>query len=436
MQLEPGAKLSERLTLIAPVGQGGMGNVWIAEHSALGANVAVKVLNEKYAQDGEAIARFSTEARSLARIVSDNVVRIYDFATTVDGLPYMVMELLEGEDLERVIRRESCLSLAQVATVLAQTCEALAKIHEAGIVHRDVKPENVFLTTVNGNLRVKLFDFGIAKDQEKAGNIHITRTGTTVGTPLYMSPEQVLGGASVDFKCDLWGLAVVAYHGLVGKPPFEGETYGALCVAIHKAKFPPVSTASARRDLPATLDAWFAKALARDPRQRFASAYELRDTFLEASGLVASAPGPALTSVARAATAAVQSIAPVAREVEDEAMSLTTPRGRPGRKHGIARALVASAIVGIAAGAAVPARGWRSIEAQGHALALQAAETSALGARLFPRLANATTESPARTFERADERRGLHRESDELARAYDRDDATALDIEILEKDNP
>lgn len=276
----PGAMLTPNLRLLRLLGKGGMGSVWLAEHRLLGAEVAVKLLSPELANEPEALERFRREATAVAQLKSPHVVAIHDFGEAA-GTPYFVMERLEGEDLGARIERTSRLPIGVTTAIVVQTCKALARVHELGIVHRDLKPGNIFLSNVDGDLLVKLLDFGVAKTQLGANELHHTSDSAVLGTPLYMSPEQVLSTRSVSFASDLYSLGVVAYECLAGRRPFAGETVGALHVAIASGTYTPITALD--RSLAPALDAWFARALHRDPASRFASARAMADAFLAAA---------------------------------------------------------------------------------------------------------------------------------------------------------
>jgi eukaryotic-like serine/threonine-protein kinase len=286
--LAPGLMLTPNLRLLRLIGRGGMGSVWLAEHLVLGSEVAVKVLSAELAHEPEALERFRREATAVAQLRSPNVVAIHDFGATATGIPYFVMEHLVGEDLALRLDRKGALPMGIVTAIVVQTCKALARAHDEGIVHRDLKPGNIFLTTVDGDLVVKLLDFGIAKvwsaqpHAEVSSNtsaLHQTSDQSVLGTPKYMSPEQVLSPRRVGFRSDLYSLAVVIYECLVGRTPFEGETVGALHVAIANGRYTPICGVDP--SLPLALDAWFARAFATEPNERFASAREMSDAFLK-----------------------------------------------------------------------------------------------------------------------------------------------------------
>jgi len=271
--------VTPNVRLVRPLGEGGMGSVWVAEHLSLRTQVVVKFMARDLAKSQEAIARFSREAAAASQVKSPHVVQMLDHGVGEDGTPYIVMELLEGRDLEQHIRASGKVDPREMIAVVAQLARALAKAHERGIVHRDIKPSNVFLLDAGGGeLFVKLLDFGvarIAKGPEVGIVGSTTRTGSFVGSPYYMSPEQVVGAKNIDFRTDLWSLGVVTYEALTGDKPFHAETMGALALKIHRDPIPVPSRANPA--LPAALDAWFGKACAREPGDRFASAKEMAE---------------------------------------------------------------------------------------------------------------------------------------------------------------
>jgi serine/threonine protein kinase len=275
--LVPGAKISDKIRLIAPLGFGGMGTVWRAEHLGLETEVAVKFMSAQHARDPRLVERFAREGRMGARIRSPHVVSVFDCATTPDGVPYIVMELLEGEDLDTRIQREGALGLDLVLRILLQTGTALGHAHAMGIVHRDIKPDNIFLVGADKTLFVKLLDFGIAKQEYDLPGL--TTSGSTIGTPYFMSPEQLLDPKRVGERSDLWSLGVVVYHCLTGRVPFAKESFGAICVAINEGSFIPPSRLSSR--VPPGIDAWMTRALCREVEGRFRSANEMCEAFVE-----------------------------------------------------------------------------------------------------------------------------------------------------------
>lgn len=259
------------LRLVRELGVGGMGHVWVADHLVLGVPVAVKFLAPELTFDPNAIARFSREAVAASEVRSPHVVQILDYGVSDDGPPYLVMELLEGCDLAQLLRRNRTLPLAKVAHIVGQVANALARAHERGVVHRDVKPGNIFLTDPDAaEPFVKVLDFGIAKNA--ATDATMTATGAALGTVHYMSPEQIVA-KPVDHRTDVWSLGVVVFEALTGTVPFDGGSVGSLALALHTQPFPLLSRRAP--SLGTGLDDWMKKACAREPSDRFGSMDEL-----------------------------------------------------------------------------------------------------------------------------------------------------------------
>jgi serine/threonine-protein kinase len=229
---KPGKVLAHRYRLEHQLGEGGMGSIWRAEHLVLAAPVADKLIDPEIAEDEDAMARFMREAQSAATLRSPHVVQILDYG--MDGkVPFMVMELLEGENLAQRIKRLGRIAPGETARILTHVGRAVARAHEAGIVHRDLKPENVFLVRNEDEEIAKVLDFGVAKvDKKVIGPSAVTRTGSLLGTPYYMSPEQAQGNKTVDSRSDLWSLGVIAFECLIGKRPFYSDAIGDLVLQI------------------------------------------------------------------------------------------------------------------------------------------------------------------------------------------------------------
>jgi eukaryotic-like serine/threonine-protein kinase len=225
-------------------------------------------MSPEFAHNPSLVTRFSREAHAAAQIRSPHVVQIFDHGVTLEGVPYIVMELLDGESLQKRLKRSGPIDPATTSQIISQTCKALTRAHQLGVVHRDIKPANIFLTDSDGEIFVKLLDFGVAKLESL--DLSMTRTNEKVGTPFYMSPEQLISAKHFDFRADLWSVGIVAYHAVVGRVPFKASTFGDLCLAVSRGVFTPAS--EARPGLPAALDAWFRRALAKSPEGRFESA--------------------------------------------------------------------------------------------------------------------------------------------------------------------
>ncbi len=278
------------------IGRGGMGSVWEAWHQELRARVACKFIDRNLAKlKPGAVSRFRSEARAAAALQSKHVVDVYDFGTMTDGTPYMVMEYLEGESLGKRLSVVDHLDRETTLSVISQVGKALARAHEKGIIHRDLKPDNIFLVWDEEDERehVKVVDFGIAKfSQSDVLTTHTTKSDALLGTPAYMSPEQIRGEGVVDQRADLWAMGVVVYRCLTGELPFYGSTMGDILVQIctQEAKAPTLIDP----ELPQALDAWMKKALARDPAQRFSNVRELVTSLSASLGIEMKGMSPTL----------------------------------------------------------------------------------------------------------------------------------------------
>ncbi|HEU4409534.1 MAG TPA: serine/threonine-protein kinase [Polyangiaceae bacterium] len=269
--------MAGRIELEELLGQGAMASVWRGRYLASGVSVAVKILHASYADDAEMRLRFIREGETLAKVKAPGVPQVYEMGDD-NGRPYLVLRCVEGVELETMLSQRGTLDLPFVRSLMAQLGETLAGLHSDGVVHRDVKPSNILVRFENDVPRITLVDFGVAA--VKSGGVStdgkLTQTGTTVGTPFYMSPEQAFG-AAVDHRSDLWAMAVVAYECLSGRVPFEGKTFGALCVALDRRRFVPVR--KFRPELPRALDAWFARAFRAPNTEPFESAQAMAEAF-------------------------------------------------------------------------------------------------------------------------------------------------------------
>jgi serine/threonine protein kinase len=273
---EEGVVIARRYSLSRPLARGAMGSVWVARHRELDVDVTVKFMDPSLFASADARARFEHEARSAARLDSQHVVQVLDYGIEGDT-PYMVMELLKGETLATRLGREGRLPLRVAARLVVQIGKALRTAHEAGLVHRDLKPGNVFLAIKDEDEVAKVLDFGIAKTLMLGKPATGTGSGTVLGSAHYMSPEQVRSSSTVDHRSDLWSLGVILYRTLVGRLPFPGKEFGDVLVRVCHDPVPLPS--SIAPDLPARLDGFFARALARDSGQRFQTARELCEAF-------------------------------------------------------------------------------------------------------------------------------------------------------------
>ncbi len=342
-----GEVIADRYHILKKLGEGGMGQVYLAEHVKMGRRDAIKVMGAGMASDPEAISRFNREAANAARISHPNVCTIYDFGE-YDGLIYLAMEFVEGVTLTKLLAQEGPLPLPRAAAILAQVGDALGAAHEMGIVHRDLKPDNIMIVRQRDRDVVKVVDFGIAKAMGagEAGQ-KVTKTGLVVGTPEYMSPEQLVGDA-VDGRSDLYSLALVAYRMLTGKLPFEGATGQEML--FKRLTTDPLPLAAVRPDLtfPPGLQPVLDRALRRTPSERQPTPVEFAHEFGAAIGLAepATLVAPPPTLVAAAAPTA-----PVAPTVPPT--QVATPRGAnvpapvpaaPARSRGLALPLAGVAL--------------------------------------------------------------------------------------------
>ncbi len=283
--MEAGTVISDRWTVEDRIDGGAMSDIYRARDAALGDLAAVKVLQRRCVPHRDAVQRFLRECRVTEGLVHPRVVTVRGHGL-VHGLPFLAMELLQGESLEARISRGP-LPLPEVVSVGRQVAAALDTAHALGIVHRDIKPDNIFVLEGEGPIKVKVLDFGFAKITDRfAEDGLLTANNALLGSPLYMAPEQVRSTRGVDPRADLWSLGVVLYELLVGAAPFDAVGTTELLVQVVRAPIPPPSLR--RPELPPAVDAWCARALQRDPTARFPNA----ETMVEALA-VALAPAPA-----------------------------------------------------------------------------------------------------------------------------------------------
>jgi hypothetical protein len=272
----PGQLIADRYKLDRPLERGAMGSVWRAEQVRLRAPVAVKFLDPSLIGDKEMHDRFIQEARSAAAVRSAHVVQVFDYGTE-NGVPYIAMELLDGENLDARLGARGTLSPAELAKLFTELARGIGQAHAIGVIHRDLKPGNIFIAREGEHEVTKIVDFGIAK--VKASALRLTQgigtqLGTLLGTPQYMSPEQVRGSGSIDHRTDLWALAVIACECLTGRCPFSGATIGDLTVQICTEKPPAPSSLG---PVPPGFDQWFFKATHKKPTKRFQTVEEMTD---------------------------------------------------------------------------------------------------------------------------------------------------------------
>ena len=268
---KPGDVVGGKFRVEGVLGAGGMGVVLVARHLQLGQKVAIKILRRDFAASPEAVGRFLREARTAVNLQSAHVVRVMDVGTLDDGLPYMVMEHLTGTDLNELLHQRHMLPVEEAVDYVLQGMEAVAEAHALGLVHRDLKPANLFLTTrPDGSGLVKVLDFGISKATETgsdgARDPALTATSAVMGSPMYMSPEQLRSSKNVDTRTDIWALGVILYELVSGRFPFEDETVTGLCARI--AADPPVPLHEHRADVPLAFEAVVSRCLSKNVKDR------------------------------------------------------------------------------------------------------------------------------------------------------------------------
>ncbi len=293
----PGQILLGKYRIERVLGMGGMGVVVAATHVTLEERVAIKFLLPQALSNGEAVTRFLREARAAVRIKSEHVARVTDVGQLENGAPYMIMEYLDGADLGTVGQRRGALPIDEAVEFVLQACEAIAEAHALGIVHRDLKPANLFLVTrADGTPSVKVLDFGISKVtgmSSSGADLAMTKTTTVMGSPLYMSPEQMASSRDVDARTDIWALGAILYELLTGTVPFQADTITQLCAMILQQQPPPLR--NARPDAPAGLADVILHSLEKDRTRRFATVAEF------AHSLAPFAPRRARLSIERVA---------------------------------------------------------------------------------------------------------------------------------------
>ena len=270
-----GSVLGGKYRIEREIGRGGMGVVYQAAHLLLAQPVALKMMLPDSARSADAVGRFLNEARAVARLENEHVARVMDVGTLADGTPYLVMELLEGADLGTFAREGATLPVERVVDYLLEAMEAVAEAHAAGIIHRDLKPSNLFLAQRKGGNAIKVLDFGISKTTtaEPRTDAIVTATNAVLGSPAYMSPEQLRNARTIDARADLWSLGVIGYQLLSGTLPFNGSNIVELFAAIQERE--PQSIRELQPEVPPALDAALLRCLRRDPAARFASVHDL-----------------------------------------------------------------------------------------------------------------------------------------------------------------
>jgi serine/threonine-protein kinase len=365
MNLE-GTTLDSKYEVLRLIGQGGMGAVYEARQSQVHRLVAVKLLSSTLAHEPDAVVRFKREAEAAGRIGHDNICEVFDFGIAPHGSPYFVMPRLTGCSLSLALKEGGAMAPARVCDIIGQTLAGLAAAHDQGIIHRDLKPDNIFLTTVGGRADfVKILDFGISKVMRKPSSEDaersLTKTGSVLGTPAYMAPEQARGAKDVDHRVDIYAVGVILYEMLTAKKPFDGDSFNEILWKIWNDSIPPPSTH--RPDLAPEVEDVILRAIDRDRDRRFPTAEAFRHALTRAvddvragtsrSTMTTSGSLPPVESSHSDATA------PTAPQQAARPPAVPTPAGgtlggrsitvRRSRRHGVTAAVVAAVLaVGIA----------------------------------------------------------------------------------------
>jgi eukaryotic-like serine/threonine-protein kinase len=358
--LPPGTLIAGKLRLIRTLGAGGMGIVYEVEHEITKHHRALKVLHAYAAEQPGVVERFLREASAAGRVGNAHVAETFDAGKLDSGEPYLLMELLDGETVDHLLQRSGPLDPGILSDLIHQACEGVQAAHEAGIIHRDLKPENLMIVTRDGAPFVKILDFGISKfDAERTGSMKLTTEGLVMGTPYYMSPEQVRGSSTIDARTDIYALGVILYECATGVRPFEAQTVQHLAVLIHEGK--PVPLATRRSALPQAFYDIVNRAMATDREQRFESAKTMALALAPLRARVRGAPStrilePSRTHVVVDTTSGgpprVASSRPAGPMPSTHAALTATMSGRAPAAHR-ARALGLSAVALLLVGGAV-----------------------------------------------------------------------------------
>jgi serine/threonine protein kinase len=276
MELVPDTLVAGKLRVVRRLGAGGVGAVWEVEHTLTRHRRALKVLHPRFADRADVVERFLREASAAGRIGDPHICETFDAGRLESQAPYLLMELLDGTSLGDRLRKGPRIELAEASFIVRQACLGVAAAHDVGIIHRDLKPDNLFITSVGGKPFVKVLDFGVSRFDDLApGEQKLTTEGTTLGTPLYMSPEQISGRVDLDKRSDVYALGVILYEAAAGKPPFDAASIAALAVQIHRGK--PPSLKLLCPELPADFVAVVERAMHADRDMRFDDARQLFD---------------------------------------------------------------------------------------------------------------------------------------------------------------
>lgn len=314
-----GETLAGKYLIEELIKSGGMGSVYRGKHILMDKRVAIKVLRPSLAMDDAVVARFSREAKAASRISHPHAVNVTDFGESENGVVFLVMEYLDGRTLKEIIKSEGAMPLARTVEIVRQVSGALDAAHEQGVIHRDLKSDNIMLSQTNGGEWAKVLDFGIAKIQQPDGafDVDITAANLVIGTPQYMSPEQCSHSGPIDARSDVYSLGIIVYEMLAGRVPFSGES--PTVIMMKQVQDEPPSIFEFRPDLPAGIGSVVTRALAKQPVDRFQSAGDLSRALNE----VSQTEGDSVL-VAAPATTPNKAVVPLADDVDEE--TVVTPK--------------------------------------------------------------------------------------------------------------
>jgi eukaryotic-like serine/threonine-protein kinase len=380
-EYEAGDLVSKKYRLKQLLGQGGMGSVWLATNTTLDVAVALKLIRSDL-RNPDSAERLLNEARAAARLRHPSIVRVFDFGQTEREEPFIVMELLSGESLADRLDRERRLSSTSAVQLLLPIADALVTAHAQGVIHRDLKPDNVFLSESEGRVRPKVVDFGVAKFELQGGKQRITKQGAVLGSPDYMAPEQALGADDIDHRVDVWAFCVVLYQSVTGRSPFADADYRTIMLRIIEESPPPITEFAAGDD-----DLWriIARGLRKEPEERWLNMRELGvalATWLVGHGVTEDVCGHSL----RAAWLGGQSTRPAIQTPPPVDVSTRPVATPPRRRWGLVAGVALAATIGSVVWSYRPAR-----------LTRGAAAVAELAAARLPLLQAARSENPAPT---------------------------------------
>ena len=345
-----GTVLDNKYKLVSLLGEGGMGAVYEAQHELINRRLAVKFLHPQYANNDEVVTRFQREAQAAAKIGHENIIEITDMGTSADDAPYIVMEYLEGTDVKGVLENEGVQSVERTARIMVQALSALQAAHDVQIIHRDLKPENIYLVKKSSNPDyVKLLDFGISKfkELETDGQKALTQTGTVLGTPHYMSPEQARGEQNLTPRSDIYAMGVIMYQMLTGHLPFDAPNYNALLIKI-LTEDPPLPEVL-NPDLPEDIAETIKIAMARDPEDRYIDCDEFKARLIPYVPGIAVDTTNSLNLVTHRTGTVRKTQTMTATPLEMTQSGITAPKSKLPLILGAAAAVVLALVVGIVA---------------------------------------------------------------------------------------